>query len=317
MRDAPYNDLLTRASRSADAVVAAMADNCRFDERAGQQRWTAFEALLPAQGRSGGAIDWGDWFEAYWHHLDQTYEVDFPFVPDAFLDVNRGAWLEDISKNQSLVRVENLSLALQSSQLALGDLATLRQRALNGDGDAELAIRSFFDVWNERRDARPTFAAFADEVQVELDDADWPHALRDRLGLGHYGTLNNGPWPIALMRYPLREVYAAQAHQAIPNAVALPTVLDGGMDEFFFPVPREHPYGAALHLVPQLADTLTAEVLHCRIEYEPRHLYRLGEITQENRLGDSQLREARDLHLLALQVECGRGDFGEELKGRT
>ena len=317
MRNSPYNDLLNRASRSADVVDAAKADNCRFDERASQQRWTAFEALLPAQGHGGGAIGWGDWLEAYGRHLDQTCEVLSASVPDAFLEINRDAWLAGLSENRSLVRVESLNLALRSSPLALGDLATRWQRANDGDSDAKLAIRSFFDAWNERRDARPMFAAFADEIQRELGDADWPHALRDRLGLGHYGTLENGPWPIALMRYPLTDVYAAQAHHAIPNAVALPTVLDGGMDEFFFPVPREHEYGAALHLVPQLADMLTAEVVHCRIDYEPRHLLRLGEITRENRLRDGQLRAARDLHLLALQVECDRDDFGEELKDRT
>lgn len=317
VRDSPYNNLLTRASRSADAVVAAIADNCRFDERASEERWSAFEALLPAQGRSGGAIAWEDWIEAHRRHLDQTCEVAPPSVPDAFLEINQGAWLDGLSENQSLVRVEDLHLPLQSSALALGDLAALRRRANAGDSDAELAVRLFFDVWNERRDARPTFAAFADEVQVEMDDDDWPHALRDRLGLGHYGPLGDTARPVALMRYPLTDVYGAQARQSVGNAVALPTVLDGGMDEFFFPVPREHAYGATVHLVPDLADTLTAEVVHCRLDYEPRHLYRLGEITHPNRLSDNDLREARDLHLLALQVACDRDDFGEELKGRT
>lgn len=40
-------------------VVAAAADNCRFDERAGVERWTAFEALLAANG----AKTWSDWDE--------------------------------------------------------------------------------------------------------------------------------------------------------------------------------------------------------------------------------------------------------------
>ena len=65
--------------------------------------------------------------------------------------------------------------------------------------------RIFFDAWNQRRDARSAFAAFYDEVQQEADDADWPHALRDRLGLGHYGRTGGAPLPVALMRYPLAE----------------------------------------------------------------------------------------------------------------
>ena len=89
------------------------------------------------------------------------------------------------------------------------------------------------------------------------------------------------------------------------------------MHQFFFPVPREHHYGATVHLLPGLADTLTAEIVHCRIDYQRTHLYRLGTITRPHRLTGDQLRSARDLHLLALQVECGRTDFGETLEGRT
>ena len=46
-----------------------------------------------------------------------------------------------------------------------------------------------------------------------------------------------------------------------------------------------------------------------------RALYRLGKITRPRRLDDGQLREARGLHLLALQVESGREDFGETFEG--
>ena len=77
--------------------------------------------------------------------------------------------------------------------------------------------------------------------------ADWPHALRDRLGLGHYG--GGAELPVALMRYSLADVFLAQASRQLSVACALPTVLDGGMHQFFFPVPREHPYGATVHLL--------------------------------------------------------------------
>ena len=119
------------------------------------------------------------------------------------------------------------------------------------------------------------------------------------------------------MRYPLADVYSAQAQQQLSSACALPTVLDGGMHQFFFPVPWEHPFGATVHLQPDRADTLTAEIVHCRIDYRREHLYRLGTITRPHRLDDGRLREARDLHLLALQVESGREDFGEAFEGRS
>ena len=312
-----YNDFLRHCSRSHNTIVAAVADNCRFDERAGDDRWRQFEDLLSALAADRGAVEWQNWTEANRLHLERYCNVSRPSVPDAFLDINRSAWLDALSDNQTLVRIEALNRPLEASGLDLGGLKDLLQRADGGNSDAGRAVHSFFDAWNQRRDARPAFAAFYDEVQQESDEDDWPHALRDRLGLGHYGHAGGASLPVALMRYPLADVYSAQRQRQWSSACALPTVLDGGMHEFFFPVPREHPYGAAVHLQPDRAETLTAEIVHCRIDYRREHLYRLGTITRPHRLDDSQLCEARDLHLFALQVESGREDFGEAFEGRT
>ena len=258
--------------------------------------------------------DWQDWTEANQLHLDQKCNVASTSVPDAFLEINRAAWLSSIADNQTLVRIEALPRALMSSALNIETLDELLQRS---DSDADRALRSFFEAWNQRRDARPAFAAFYDEVKQEADDADWPHALRDRLGLGHYGYPGSAPLPVALMRYPLADVLSSQTHQQLAIACSVPTVLDGGMHEFFFPVPRQHSYGTTVHLLPGQADILTAEIVHCRIDYSRDHLYRLGEITHPHQLNDDQLCEARDLHLIALREECDRPDFGELLEGRV
>jgi len=311
-----HQDFLRRNSRSRDTAIAAVADNCRFDERAGTERWNRFDAVLSELVEAGGTIDWTDWAAANQLHLDQYCHVPSLSVPDAFLEINQNVWLDALSENQSLVRIEALARPLLGSDLDLGSLIDLLQRADDGDADAAPAVGSFLDMWNQRRDARPAFAAFYDEVQQEADDDDWPHALRDRLGLGHYGLEGGAELPVALMRYSLGDVFSAQAHRGLSVACALPTVLDGGMHQFFFPVPREHPYGATVHLVLDRADTLTAEIVHCRIDYQRTHLYRLGTLTRPHRLSDDQLRDARDLHLLALQVESGRDDFGETLRGR-
>ena len=313
VRDSPYGGMLLQASRCEDVADAAAADNCRFDERASAERWAAFEELLA----SNGATTWDDWAEAYELHLQQRCNVPRPAVPDAFLGTNQKAWLTGLSENQDLIRVEDLDRALRASNLDLERLGELLQRADEHDDYASLAVRRFFIAWNDRRDARPTFAAFWDEVRDELEDADWPHKLRDRLGLDHYGFPDGRPSPIALMRYSVADVHAAQRNLQLGSAWALPTVLDGGMHEFFFPVPQGRPFGATVHLVPELADMLTAEVLHCRIDYQRRHLCRLGEIAFANRPSDDQIREARDLHLYALREDCGREDFGEPMEGRT
>ena len=312
-----HEDFLRRHSRSTDTVVAAVADNCRFDERAGVARWQRFDALLSELTASADAIQWQDWAETNQLHLERYCNVPSLNVPDAFLDINQDAWLDELSDNQSVVRIEALTQPLQTSGLSLDDLNELLQQADNGVPDARRAAQLFFDEWNQRRDARPAFVAFYDEVKQEADDADWPHALRDRLGLGHYGCAGGAPLAVALMRYPLAEVFSAQAHRQGSTACAMPTVLDGGMHEFFFPVPREHPYGATVHLLPDRADTLTAELVHCRIDYQRTHLWRLGWIRHPRELTGDQLRGARDLHLLALQEECERKHFGEFFEGRT
>ena len=311
-----HKDFLRQHSRSTDTVVAAVADNCRFDERAGVARWQRFDDLLSDVTAGADGIQWQDWNETNRLHLERYCNVSSLNVPDAFLDINEDAWLDDLSANQSVVRIETLTQPLQTSGLSIEDLNGLLQQAANGVSDALRAVQIFFDAWNQRRDARPAFVAFYDEVKQEADDVDWPHALRDRLGLGHYGLAGGAPLAVALMRYPLAEVFSAHANREGSAACAMPTVLDNGMHEFFFPVPWEHPYGATVHLSPDSADTLTAELVHCRIDYQREHLWRLGWIRDPRHLTDEQLREARDLHLAALQVECGREHFGEFLEGR-
>ena len=144
MRVSPHEEFLTHASRSGDAVVAAVADNCRFDERASADRWREFEALLPRPSAGSGSIVWADWEKAYQLHVDQRCNVAHSFVPDAFLEINREAWLETLSENQSLVRIEALNRPLQASALELGDLGELLHRADDGDSNAEHTVRTFF-----------------------------------------------------------------------------------------------------------------------------------------------------------------------------
>ena len=189
------------------------------------------------------SIDWQDWTATDQLHRDRYCAVASLAVRDAFREINQHAWLYGPSANQSVVRIETLARPLQNSPLDIESLDDLLQRADSGDIDAGRAVASFFEQWNQRRDARPGFAAFYDEVKEEADSADWPHLLRDRLGLGHYGRAGGSPLPVALMRYSLAEVFSAQEHRKLPTACAVPTVLDGGMHEFFFPVPREHSYG--------------------------------------------------------------------------
>jgi hypothetical protein len=308
---------LKAQSRSPSVIERAVADNCRFDERASAERWNVFEGELAKRAVDPAAIDWRDWGEANKEQVRARVEVPTGSVPDAFLDINRGAWLPRVVGGQRVVRLETLTRPLKEKRLTLAQLEDLLKRGDSGrDADARAAVEGFFETWNRIRDARPAFCVPRHEVGPEIDGNDWPHALRDRLGLGHYGLLGGAPIDVALMAYDMSDVIASQRAARIPTACALPTPLDGGMHQFFFPVPREHPFGATMHLAPGRSDTLTAEWLHCRIEYERKHLAKVGRIELPHGVDDHGLVEARDLHLLSLQVECNRPDFGEPLKGR-
>lgn len=317
-----FTAFLDRTARSADAEEAAVADNCRFEERASDQRWAQFEKYLPH--RDIRAMKWADWTVARKEYLENQEDVFRSSIPDAFLEINRPAWKEGLPEDTSLVRIENLERPLvkwnnpSSRRLTplelknkLGSLKSLLQRADSGrDYDAEQEAARFFDIWNNKcRDNRPYFATLQNEVRAECDDDDWPHALRDRLGLGYWGRK---PLPVALMCYSLREILTAQKVKGLLTACALPTVLDS-MNEFFFPSPAPHPFGATLHLDPTKADVLTAEILHCRIDYERKHLLKLGYVSKPHPQNDDTLRESRDLHLIALRAASGCHDFGEEL----
>ena len=312
-------EFLFQQSRSADAVTASIADNCRFDERAGNARWQRFNAILAATVPHGREIEWGDWSEADRQHTERYCHVPSVSVPDAFLAINRRAWLGDVSPRQSVVRLEVLNRPLSAQNLDMSGLQDLLRRFDGNahDADAHAAVRGFFRTWNGRRDARPSFVAFYDEVKEEAEADDWPHKLRDRLGLGHLGRSDGAPVPVALMRYSLETVLSVPLDHTQQTACALPAVLDGAMDEFFFSVPRECSYGATLHLAPDHADVLTAEIVHRRFDYAREHLWRLGWITRAQPLSDGELRVSRDFHLLQLRESAERQDFGEMFEGRV
>jgi hypothetical protein len=304
-------DFLYQISRSPQATPAAIADNCRFDERVAPERWDKFIDRLEDADKP----TWQDWAETNQLAYENDVVVPSLSIPDSFLKINHKAWLSAIATNRDVVRLEHLQYPLDKTNLSFETLQELLANKTKPDFKERL--ENFIKQWNNFRDARPAFATFYDGVQSEADADDWQHQLRDRLGLGHYSSDKGVAIPVALMRYSLDEVLKTVKRKAIPNGFALPTVLDGGMHEFFFPVPQSHPYGATLHLDPNQAETLTAELLHYRLEYQVKHLLKIGLITRPHNVQDKRLREARDLHLLALQEATSRPDFGELMEGRT
>ena len=258
---------------------------------------------------------------------------DHPRVAESFMGLNNQAHLSEKLDNTYLLRLESLS-GMVGSRLhgALGE--TFWQRFFNSQKDLRKAKLSYYDnqllsefvaQWNAKRiQARPMFSAFLNDFGGNLEafiKTDWPHTLRDSLGLTHISCTPGNPLPVALMSYTLNEVRAARTMAAKKGAVASfarPTVLDGEMNAAFIPAPLQRggeSYGYTLNLSNGAIPTaFTPELLTFPIDYLPRHIKALGFITQPHDLQtDTAILEARNRHIQGLQAMPVLSSFGEVL----
>lgn len=279
----------------------AEADNFWFEMRVSATRQNAFEKEAAGASGSGALrrrqID-------YWQEHVKVDEA----TPHTFAANLDPADLAPIDEMQKVVRIESLVRPLNK----IPELTFQRLKAALESNEADV-LDKFVRVWNESsvRDWRPTFAAFKDEVLSELAEPDWPCRMRNRLGLAHYDC-RDGPIPVALMEYPLRDVGDAARAAGISCAFVAPTVLDTGPWPYFFPAPPKTPYGRTMALF-EVADVrqLLAELLHYRVTYRRDHIVAVGEIRTAPESFD--LSALRNHHLLALRLESRCYDFGEEI----
>ena len=191
-------------------------------------------------------------------------------------------------------------------------MADLEGSLASTDPAEKATLEDFLDQWNRARDNSPTFAAFKDQLLFEIGDAEWPHKLRDRLGLAHY-SVAGGPLDVALMEYTVEEVLTEAGRSPdIAYPFCVPTFLDSKPSSQFFPTPKELPAGAPMALFEIWSDEqLIAEVLHSRLTYHADHIVKLGQIVTDGPMAD--FKSVRNNHLAVLQLAAVQDDFGEEL----
>jgi hypothetical protein len=291
------------AWRRETGEARAEGDNIWFEERVSAARQHVFE---DAAAGASGADSLRRRHIDYW----KTWVMVSEDIPHTFLAELAPADLgsQVIDECQTIIRLEALDRPLGKWWLSFDELEKAHKIQ-----DIPV-LQGFLDVWNDSniRDHRPAFAAWKDEVLSELAADDWPDQLRDRLGLAHYNPASAGPIPVALMEYTVQEVKAEAAKQGLPICFTAPTVIDSGPWPYFFPAPRELPYGRAMALDPVDDEKrLLAEMLHIRLTYRPVHIVKIGHIHRPP--AARELRELRNRHLLAVQAASLRGDFGEEI----
>lgn len=289
---------------AVDLRERAEAHNIAFEERLDQHRLTKFERSLKTP-----CTDHIYLRRQLSEFVATFIEVAEPHIPLTFQTQNGGASMGKISPEQKLVRIENITRHLSNSGLTLTELA---DSLASADPAVSAKSEIFINQWNLARDNRPTFAAFKDQLLAEIGDSEWPHKLRDRLGLAHYGT-GGGPLIVALMEYTVYDVRTeARRSPDIEYPHCIPTFLDAKPSAQFFPAPKNLPAGAPMALFEIWSDEeLIAEILHSRLTYHRHHIAKLGEITSDGPMVN--IRSMRNNHLAALQLAAVRDDFGKEL----
>ena len=322
----PAVQALIRSRREVLELPAderAVWENLHAEERVSFQRGLSYSAAVK-DAESAGLADLGAFTLRHKGYLEQSVNLDkdeagVPHTFDAGL--NGGNHWAGIDDNVVLYRLEDLSFALEGSDLDAAELqvAIDTQHSTSADPDARSSAQAILQrvtiAWNDRRDRRPLFATTHDEVASLLEVAghDWPHVLRDELGLGQYNPQPGRPVTVLLMRYPVREVRQCKAagHQAF----CIPTVLDGALNPHFVPTPLPGPgaasspwqMGRAINLAArsetEYENKMRAELVHSYVDYRPEHLARWGVISRPTRCDLAQL---RGFHLSWLRLLTDR-----------
>ena len=276
----------------------AEGDNILFEERVSPARLQRFESVAPDTPSPTSLRQWQkDYCETYVEKDD----------PDTFRDDLAPARLVPglVDADQRIVRLEKVSIAaLNEAGRTFDELV----RAHDARDDAVLDV--FLRGWNARRDGRPAFAAWKDELIGDLRFPDWADRLRDRLGMAHHDPTPANPIPVILMEYCAADVLRAAARIGVRHAFVSPTVLDSPPWRWFFPSPAGLPSGRTMNLGAG-SPGLLAEFLHVGMKYTRDHIAKLGHIVRP--VPAIGMRDLRNRHLAWVRAASGRPDFGEEM----
>ena len=311
----------------------AYGEGLLLEERLSAERVEAY--ALVVNSRASTPDGWVEAHNAYVKGTCYTAE------PETFCGINAEAEISDLLDPElHLIRLEGIDWLLRARGLELdtvsnaADILRTGRAMPNMDGDQALAIaEEVCQAFNiSPAGDHPKFASFLDDVLDCLPEnsMNWPEALRDRLGLGHYHA-DASPIPVALFRYPVSSVLQRKLEgSGITHRLAVPTALDGKLSPYFHPTPGDisPSFGRIVDLShDENCERQNAEILHLRIDYEPRYLVGAGAITtpipvipplSPDSENATPLEKLREDHLFCLQYESGRDDFHvPELDGST
>lgn len=293
--------------RSGKAHERAWGDNLEIEERLAEGRVRAYEAFVAETGRDSLPAAHAIWsreqLQKTWHDPAE------PFRPG-----NSLATFDPGNRERQIIRLENLSVWCDKGAGRIRPYSDVeverafKEKDSGKPADIAMAyLETFFAYWNTRRDGRPAFAAFAEDLDTELAGNDSIERLWRPLGVP-MGRGQTQPRQVllGLMELTVGEILDALPASERPAAFAAPTVLDTDrFKEYFFPSPRPRDgepisCGWALHLDAS-AQGMVHEMIHRPIPYKVEHLKRLLWVTP-TALPD--LPVLRAAHLGRLQRIC-------------
>jgi len=293
----PFTGLLKTLAKGVDMEMRCKAENFILEERLTEAREDGYQEHLKYPTN-----------EAMWHnqHRNYVYQKIYikPGPPETFTGINNSNFIS-IDMDQRLVRLENVS---ELSRLFGGSLDEMMKHFREfledreNPGNADI-VKNFLYKWQRERDFRPLFAGFWGEVKDiftdqygdPIENENWANQLRDRFGLGHFDPLGGEPIPVLMFQYQVKDIIAGNPDSA--KVIAIPTVLDSRLSEFFCPTPKEGwDEGQALDLTggDETDYRFIREILHMNVEYQPDFLYNAGWITKSP---GKTLEQARQIHM--------------------
>jgi len=295
-----FYQLLKDANQNSHLVEEyAIAENFILEERLTNEREDNYGKHVNA------SVDIEDWYGNHEDYIDDKINIHSG-IPETFQKDNNSNLLNNIDKDQYLVRVEKINWP----SIILGEDINQMVDYLNDflkNVNYSNIIEKFLSDWNKERDFRPIFVGFWGEVKDiftdtngnEINNDDWANQLRNRFGLGHLDPMNGESIPVVLLRYRVKDVLNGASEET--KIAAVPTVLDSSWSPFFCPTPADGwNEGQSLDLSPgdENEYSLNCEILHRFIEYKPSYLYRTGWI---NEAPEKTCEEARKIHLKFLR----------------
>ncbi len=314
---------LKTASKSGDYEEQACARNFLLDERPSEEALKLYKPHFA----SGPVSDFDDWYARHQgfakkHLFISPDDPDEPDAPVTFRPLNDRNRVTQIDARLNLIRVERAGWPCSLRGHAFEEVTARIEAFQAGDDTARGFLQGLCDAWNADRDQRPAYVTTEIQVEDILADGveDWAVRLRNRLGLGRLDPGSAGrPIEILVMHYGVAEAIAALDGRGHP---AIPTVLDGDINGYFFPDPlpgpnatEAPPYGGTVNLTPVESENdyrIGRELLSPRLVYRPEHFYRAGIIAEPVSM---PLDRARGFHLPWVRLYADRENFGAELFG--